>query len=553
MIFLILLSDTLEIKYKKDFKEGNISALKQLAYYYIKKEQYKKALKTLKNYIKYRKDDDSAYDLIIRIYSTQRDYKSAYNWSRKAYLLMPKNINFLKYQAIFLEKLSKIDDALVIYKKVYEIDSSIENLVNYAIGLYSKFVHSKSSHDYAKALYYLRLSDSIISKAELSGNFDTFLKYQSEHFRILFALTAMYNQNGIKDSAIYYGMRAYIYATPERKNFYEYLVKMLYKYEKYKDIIEVCKSVLKHYSDESFFYEYMGYAYYNLAKKVKLDSLYLKAIESFTIANEIVFSPHIVFFLAEAYYNLGLKDKALDLIDKVLDYGDEYKILKMYILLDKKEFEQLKEIALTLNKMNSSAYSILAYSFEYQNKLKLAEKYFKNALRADKNNPTRYKNLADFYKRRGNYVLYKEILIEYVQKRPDDYEANFQLAQEYFKEGKIQTAIKYYEMSIKSIQAIIDTTVDKKILNFASKIYNNYGYLLVNENLDIEKGFELLKKAIQLDPTNPKILDSFGWALFKKGEYEEAFKYIKTAYEKDQNDSEIRNHYEILKKLLNKE
>lgn len=553
MIFLIFLSDTIEVKYKKKFKEGDTLALKQLAYYYIRKEQYKKALKTLKNYIKYKKDDDSAYDLIIRTYSTLKDYENAYNWSKKAYLLIPKNLNFLKYQAVFLEKLFKIDDAILIYRRVYEMDSSIENLVNYAIGLYSKFSYSKSNHDYEKALYYLKVSDSIINKIELSGSFDTFLKYQNEHFRVLFALTAMYNHKDIKDSAIYYGMRAYIYASPERRNFYEYLVKMLYKYEEYERIIEVCKSISRHYSNESFFYEYMGYAYYNLAKKVNLDSLYLKAVENFTIANEISFSPHVVFFLAESYYYLGYKDKALDLIDKVLEYGDEYKILKMYILLDKKEFEQLKEIALTLSKEYPSAYSILAYGFEYQSKLKLAEKYFKNALRIDRNNPTRYKNLADFYKRHKNYALYKKILIDYVQKRPDDYEVNFQLAEEYFKEGKVQTAIEYYEKSINAIQKVVDTTVDKKILNLASIIYNNYGYLLVSENLNIEKGFELLRKAIELDPTNPKILDSFGWALFKTGEYEEAYKYIKTAYEKDPNDSEIRNHYEILRKLLNKE
>jgi Tfp pilus assembly protein PilF len=77
--------------------------------------------------------------------------------------------------------------------------------------------------------------------------------------------------------------------------------------------------------------------------------------------------------------------------------------------------------------------------------------------------------------------------------------------------------------------------------------------MLVNENIDLEKGFDLIKQAISLNPNDPSILDSYGWALFKKGEYEEAFKYIKQAYEKKPDDNEIKNHYEIIKKILNLE
>ena len=83
MIFLILLIDTTEVKLKQRIKLKDTFALKELANYYLKKQDYKKALKLLKKYIKYI-DDSSAYDLIIRIHGSLKDLKGGYNWSKKS-------------------------------------------------------------------------------------------------------------------------------------------------------------------------------------------------------------------------------------------------------------------------------------------------------------------------------------------------------------------------------------------------------------------------------------------------------------------------------------
>jgi hypothetical protein len=47
VIFLILLTDTIEIKLKQRIKLKDTFALKELANYYLKKQDYKKALKLL--------------------------------------------------------------------------------------------------------------------------------------------------------------------------------------------------------------------------------------------------------------------------------------------------------------------------------------------------------------------------------------------------------------------------------------------------------------------------------------------------------------------------
>lgn len=57
--------------------------------------------------------------------------------------------------------------------------------------------------------------------------------------------------------------------------------------------------------------------------------------------------------------------------------------------------------------------------------------------------------------------------------------------------------------------------------------YLGYSWLLMNKN--IEKAKEMLKTAVTLRPTDAHIIDSYGWALFKIGEYKAAVKYIEEA------------------------
>ena len=543
MIFLILLIDTTEVKLKQRIKLKDTFALKELANYYLKKQDYKKALKLLKKYIKYI-DDSSAYDLIIRIHGSLKDLKGGYNWSKKAHLKFPDNFAFLKYQAIFLDNMDKIEEAHSIFKKLYEMDTSnLENLVNYGIILFRK-------KNYDQALFYLKKADSILSDFE-KGPIDVFLKNQELHFRVLVALSYIYNKTGDKKNAILTGIRAYVYSSREKKEFNKFLVGMLFSYKEYEKVIEICENLLRNYPDEDYCWKYKGFSYFKIAEKKNQDSFYSKAIENLQLANSISYSTDNDFFIAYSYYKLKIKEKAYKIIDKILDFNDDYKILKIYWLIEDKNYEKAKNLALSIKSKKPSFFSVLANLFENENKLLLAEKYYKLAIQYDKDNPTRYKELSNFYKKIGFPKKAKKILIEYTKRKPKDYLAYFELAEEYNKEGNFQEAQYYYEEAIKIIQEIIDTTTDRQFLTVASMVYNNYGYMLVNENIDIDKGFELIKKAISLNPNDASILDSYGWALFKKGEYEEAFKYIKQAYEKKPDDNEIKNHYEIIKKILN--
>jgi len=53
-------------------------------------------------------------------------------------------------------------------------------------------------------------------------------------------------------------------------------------------------------------------------------------------------------------------------------------------------------------------------------------------------------------------------------------------------------------------------------------ILNSYGYFLVDRKIDIEKGMRYIEKALRTDRENANFIDSYGWALFRQGNLEDA-------------------------------
>ncbi|MEP6358206.1 MAG: tetratricopeptide repeat protein [Halioglobus sp.] len=70
---------------------------------------------------------------------------------------------------------------------------------------------------------------------------------------------------------------------------------------------------------------------------------------------------------------------------------------------------------------------------------------------------------------------------------------------------------------------------------------NALGYSLANRTDRYDEAYELIAKALELQPGEPAILDSMGWVLFRKGEYPQAINYLQQAYDKFP-DPEVAAH-----------
>jgi tetratricopeptide (TPR) repeat protein len=74
------------------------------------------------------------------------------------------------------------------------------------------------------------------------------------------------------------------------------------------------------------------------------------------------------------------------------------------------------------------------------------------------------------------------------------------------------------------------------------RVLNHLGYLLANRGDQLEEAITLVRKALDADPDRPEYLDSLGWAYFKRGEMNEAVKYLAQAADKLPANSEVQDH-----------
>ncbi len=58
---------------------------------------------------------------------------------------------------------------------------------------------------------------------------------------------------------------------------------------------------------------------------------------------------------------------------------------------------------------------------------------------------------------------------------------------------------------------------------------NALGYTLADQTDRYQEALSYIRKAHQLKPDNPAILDSLGWVLYRLGKYQEALKYLHKA------------------------
>lgn len=71
--------------------------------------------------------------------------------------------------------------------------------------------------------------------------------------------------------------------------------------------------------------------------------------------------------------------------------------------------------------------------------------------------------------------------------------------------------------------------------------YNALGYSFADRNIKLNEAIKLIEKALELSPNDHYMLDSLGWAHFRKGNLDKAIQYLQEAYDINP-DPEIAAH-----------
>jgi len=74
------------------------------------------------------------------------------------------------------------------------------------------------------------------------------------------------------------------------------------------------------------------------------------------------------------------------------------------------------------------------------------------------------------------------------------------------------------------------------------QVLNYLGYSWIDRGMHLDRGTEMIRKAVEMRPQDGFIIDSLGWAFYLQGEYEQAVKYLERAVEREPSDPTINDH-----------
>ncbi len=73
-------------------------------------------------------------------------------------------------------------------------------------------------------------------------------------------------------------------------------------------------------------------------------------------------------------------------------------------------------------------------------------------------------------------------------------------------------------------------------------VLNYLGYSWVDQGLNLDAAFVMLRRAVELRPSDGYVIDSLGWAYYKLGKYDEAMRELERAIEFKPGDPVINDH-----------
>ncbi|MEN3013853.1 MAG: tetratricopeptide repeat protein [Endomicrobiia bacterium] len=141
------------------------------------------------------------------------------------------------------------------------------------------------------------------------------------------------------------------------------------------------------------------------------------------------------------------------------------------------------------------------------------------------------------YIEKKNYNKALEILFELKSSSSSFERIDFYIGMCYEQLGDIENSIKYLK------EAIAKNPEDHEALNYL-------GYLYADRGINLNEAEQLIKKALEVEPTNYAYIDSLAWVYYKKEDYkkaEELFEQIK-----NYSDPIIYEHIGDVKASLNK-
>lgn len=448
-------------------------------------------------------------ELATLYFEYKNNPEKTYSILKEVIAIEPQNIEVLMSAGELAMALNKLKEAEDIFLKVLSIESDHEDALLYLGSLkYYEKDYPKARHYFNQVLIlnpnshiaYYYLANIAVGE----GKLDEARKYYEKaieinpHFKnALLELARLYTLTDI-DRAIELYNRILEYApfmeNIDIKQIRENLADLYISRNKYSEAVEQLEEVER--SSPALDVKWkLGLLYLELENYEKAEREF-KFILSLEPSNTRALLYH-----AYALYNLGEEEKAIEEFSKIPETDPLYPNAQVQIALINllmKNRQRAFEILENLRKKNRTipeVYHLLGSGYREENRIEDALNVLKEG-----------------------YSLYpenKDIVFLYCATLDDN--------------GRVEESIKVIEKFIQTHQN------DADALNFL-------GYTLLDHDIDINRAEELIKKAYELNPSAPHIIDSMGWLYFKKDNLKKALELIDKALQANPEDGIVWEH-----------
>jgi tetratricopeptide (TPR) repeat protein len=170
----------------------------------------------------------------------------------------------------------------------------------------------------------------------------------------------------------------------------------------------------------------------------------------------------------------------------------------------------------------------MALILERQEKIREAIHILKETLKI-RRNPLLLGFLATLKEKAGETKEAERILLAGIEEFRDNIELRYNLGVIYEKTGRLAPAIE-------QMRAILQMDpANAEAMNFI-------GYSWADRGIHLEEAEQLIKRALELKPDSPHIIDSLGWVYFRQGKNDLAIKYLTEAHRGMPDDPTVADH-----------
>nr|MBN2277955.1 tetratricopeptide repeat protein [candidate division Zixibacteria bacterium] len=105
-----------------------------------------------------------------------------------------------------------------------------------------------------------------------------------------------------------------------------------------------------------------------------------------------------------------------------------------------------------------------------------------------------------------------------------------------FAEGVTCERHNRFDSAVEAFEKVIGLDPDH------SPALNYLGYMLADKGIRLDYARKLIERALEIMPDNAAYLDSYGWVLYRLGDYDQALEQLLKAYQSEKNDPVVTEH-----------